>query len=401
VLYVSASSVVATNRVLGAALANELGQNVLVVVPKSRRLARKTVSADSHREGAGFEVVALDYRERHPRASYWSGLGRTIDSFRPDVLLSEQDPAGAEGVQLKLAARRRQIPIVFCTCENFERDYRADAKRELAGRHLARAALASSLDLFLRWAYRWDNIGMWSMNKGGVRIAKELRGFRGPIVVAPLGVDEKSFTPKRDEARRAALGLREFTFGQFGRLTREKGIFHLFEAARRLKHHRFQILLDSMEEHDDPAFVEEVRSTAKEFGIADRIVTFTASHAEMPSYYNVIDCLVAPSYPTATYSEQYGRVVAEAMACGVPVLVSDCGHYPDLVGDYGAVFPAQDVDALREGMERVLSNPETARARAGEAVEYFREHLSSRAHAKIVLDLFWKLLDDPQRRSNR
>ena len=56
--------------------------------------------------------------------------------------------------------------------------------------------------------------------------------------------------------------------------------------------------------------------------------------------------LVQPSRTIADWSEQFGRSVAEAMAVGLPCLVSDSGELPVLVGhDPAAVFPEGDVQS--------------------------------------------------------
>ena len=287
-----------------------------------------------------------------------------------------------------------RIPIVFCNVENVDRNYLAEAKNALREFRMAEGALSAGIGLFIKWAYSWRNTGMWSMNVGGVANRQRPRGFRGPVIHAPLGIDAATFRPARNEGQRQALGLVGPTFGRFGRLTSEKGILHFLEAASRLRHrYRFQILIDSMREHDSAAFARQVSESAGAFGLADRVVRFTAAHEEMPRYYNSIDCLVAPSYPTQKYTEQYGRVVAEAMGCGVPVVVSDCGHLPDLVGDFGDVYPAGNIPRLADCLARFLSDPGAYQARAELVRRYFLERLSSTAQAAALTALFMELLD--------
>ena len=56
--------------------------------------------------------------------------------------------------------------------------------------------------------------------------------------------------------------------------------------------------------------------------------------------------LAVPSLPTPSWTEQFGRVAIEAMACGVPVVSSDAGALPAVVGGAGIVVPAGDAGAL-------------------------------------------------------
>jgi len=67
-----------------------------------------------------------------------------------------------------------------------------------------------------------------------------------------------------------------------------------------------------------------------------------------------LDAFVLPSRSQHNWVEQFGRVLVEAMACGVPVVGSDCGEIPRVMGDAGLVFPENDVEALREHLVRLM-----------------------------------------------
>jgi glycosyltransferase involved in cell wall biosynthesis len=73
----------------------------------------------------------------------------------------------------------------------------------------------------------------------------------------------------------------------------------------------------------------------------------------MPAVYSAADVLVLPS----DGSETWGLVANEALACGLPVILSDAvGSAPDLAGDgtAGLVFPLKNIDALANSLYRVL-----------------------------------------------
>ena len=72
----------------------------------------------------------------------------------------------------------------------------------------------------------------------------------------------------------------------------------------------------------------------------------------MPDFYRGLDVLVLPTLGRWGWTEQFGRAAIEAMACGVPVVVSDAGELPAVVGEAGRVVPSADVDALREALPR-------------------------------------------------
>ena len=62
-----------------------------------------------------------------------------------------------------------------------------------------------------------------------------------------------------------------------------------------------------------------------------------------------MDLLCAPSRTTPRWREQFGRMLIEAMACGVPVIASPSGEIPYVVGDAGVLVPEGDPDGLAPG----------------------------------------------------
>jgi glycosyltransferase involved in cell wall biosynthesis len=77
----------------------------------------------------------------------------------------------------------------------------------------------------------------------------------------------------------------------------------------------------------------------------------------MPRFYNGLHVLVLPSRTMPNWKEQFGRVLIEAMACGVPVVGSSSGESPHIVGEGGLVFPEGDVSALRAALQRLRADP--------------------------------------------
>ena len=68
-----------------------------------------------------------------------------------------------------------------------------------------------------------------------------------------------------------------------------------------------------------------------------------------------------PSRAMPNWQEQFGRVLIEAMACAVPVVGSDSGEIPNVIGDAGLVFPEDDVEALAQQLQRLSDEPVLAR----------------------------------------
>jgi glycosyltransferase involved in cell wall biosynthesis len=76
----------------------------------------------------------------------------------------------------------------------------------------------------------------------------------------------------------------------------------------------------------------------------------------MPAFYRRLDVCVLPSRSQPNWIEQFGRVLIEAMACGVPVIGSDCGEIPHVIGDAGLVFPEGSAVELRTHLGRLMAD---------------------------------------------
>ena len=118
------------------------------------------------------------------------------------------------------------------------------------------------------------------------------------------------------------------------------------------------------------------------------------NQTEMPRAYAAADCLVLPS----DYGETWGLVVNEAMACGLPAIVSDrvgCG--PDLVmeGKTGFVFSFGDAESLAERMLRMATMPETERQAMGRlAQQHVLSHYSIDVAVNKLIDAVSRLVNE-------
>jgi glycosyltransferase involved in cell wall biosynthesis len=66
--------------------------------------------------------------------------------------------------------------------------------------------------------------------------------------------------------------------------------------------------------------------------------------------------LVLPSLSRPNWVEQFGRVLIEAMACGVPVVGSASGEIPWVIGDAGVLFPEGDIEALAQALQELIDD---------------------------------------------
>jgi glycosyltransferase involved in cell wall biosynthesis len=77
------------------------------------------------------------------------------------------------------------------------------------------------------------------------------------------------------------------------------------------------------------------------------------AYEEVPAFLRSLDALVLPSRTTPRWKEQFGRALAEAMACGVACLGSDSGAIPEVMGKGGLVFKEGDAKGLARQARRL------------------------------------------------
>jgi glycosyltransferase involved in cell wall biosynthesis len=108
-----------------------------------------------------------------------------------------------------------------------------------------------------------------------------------------------------------------------------------------------------------------LRDYARELGIADA-VEFRGfiPYDEMPGVYANAACVVLASLPIWSWEEQFGMVLAEAMAAGTPILASTSGAIPEVVAGNAALFSPGDWVGLAGRLAAVLERqpPESATA---------------------------------------
>jgi glycosyltransferase involved in cell wall biosynthesis len=175
-----------------------------------------------------------------------------------------------------------------------------------------------------------------------------------PIVVNYLpafGPEEAADEPivlpwKKDES---------FTVGFAGTINEQKGWKILLCAIEQLPNKIKVVLVGDGDQKN------ELQEWLRRPEFKDRAVyTGPLPKGKLLASYGLFDVFVLPSISTPHSVEQFGLVLAEAMACGVPVIGSDSGAIPETIGDAGLVVPEGDPKALAEAIEK-LSNDEKTR----------------------------------------
>lgn len=188
------------------------------------------------------------------------------------------------------------------------------------------------------------------------------------VRVVPLGADHQAFRPGLDTADvRSRYGL---DGGRWllsvARLSRHKGIDTALQALARLQDRypslRYAVVGTGEE-------LKALAAEARALGVADRVRFLTdVPDRDLPALYNCAELYLGVSRLMAQRVEGFGISLAEASACGVPVIAGRSGGIPAAVrdGETGVLVDAERPDAVAETVARLLDDP-ARRARLGAA----------------------------------
>ncbi|MEA5449422.1 hormogonium polysaccharide biosynthesis glycosyltransferase HpsO [Leptolyngbya sp. CCNP1308] len=233
-------------------------------------------------------------------------------------------------------------------------------------------------------------------NQDGANVLRQ-RGYTAPYQVMPqLGVDETQFRPQPQPelAQSLAIPSGAFVVGYCGRFVAEKGLLTLGDALATLKDHPepWVWLLAGRGELRDT-----IQARAEAAGIGDRLRWVTGiPHDQVPHYINLMHTLVLPSETTTKFQtltakgwkEQFGHVLIEAMACAIPVVGSDSGEIPHVIGDAGLVFPEGNAPALANHLRLLMENSDQRQFLADAGYHRAMSRYTNKALAKQLLEFY-------------
>ncbi|TAK35806.1 MAG: glycosyltransferase family 1 protein [Chloroflexota bacterium] len=216
------------------------------------------------------------------------------------------------------------------------------------------------------------------------------------VEIIPCGVDLDLFRPLDRREIRRSLGLTGCKVVLFvGRMDRVKGLDILLRAVGRLEDRsRLRVLIVGGEGPRDPT-LEHYQRLVRELAIGEWVrFEGAVEQGRLPTYYSAADVCVVPSY-----SESFGMVAAESLACGTPVLASRVGGLTSTVrdGETGYLVPWRCEDPFAERLELVLANA-ALRQRFSTAARPSVKHLAWPFVATQVATLYENVLRNSARR---
>lgn len=297
---------------------------------------------------------------------FYPRLGKIMREVRPEIVHIDEEPYNFATFHAMWLAQRQQAHALFFTWQNLYRRYPPPFRQiELYNYRHADMALAG--------------------NRDAADVLKR-KGYPGPIRIIPqFGFDTDIY--QRTEPRPPRAPGAPFIIGYLGRLVENKGLPTLLEA------------LTSLPEYCRVVFIGHgpmksiLEEQAARLGVTER-VTFKPGVPtyEVPTVLQQVDVLVLPSLTRSNWKEQFGRVLAEAMACETPVIGSNSGEIPYVIGDAGLVFPEGSAQELAARIRRLLDDPELYAALAKKGRQRVLENYTQEQIARQTYEVYLEIL---------
>ena len=386
ILVVSHTYIVDINRQKFKILANlEPDIEVTIVVPRRWKpggVQNKIIETEFYQEDS-FKIVPISNFSQNNQGllTFGTDIIRLLQEFQPQIIQVEQGSKSLAYAQLILLNKLLKLKAknILFTWWNLSYE------------------LKWPISVLENYNLQHTD-GIIAGNLDGAEILHQ-RGYKGAVKVMPqLGVDETLFrrtSKDADLSQKFGIKSTDFVVGFVGRFVEEKGLLTLAESLAGLKQLPWKWLLVGQGK-----LRSHLEQKCREWGISDRIIWVeSVSHEEIPPYINLMNCLVLPSetsykFKTLTavgWKEQFGHVLIEAMACKIPVIGSDCGEIPHVIGDAGLVFPEGNAEVLRDCLQELMEGREFAADLGDRGYHRALSNYTNQALAEQLLDFYKKL----------
>ncbi len=337
--------------------------SLTVVVPPAWRDERGTTKLErSHTDGYQLEVLPILLNGSF-HLHFYPGLDRLIRRVKPDLVHIDEEPYNLATYHANILARRSGARTLWFSWQNLARRYPPPfswiERHNLA--HIDHAIVGSHT---------------------AARVWRD-KGYAGPLSVIPqFGVDPNDFSPPPEPRGSSPVHI-----AYVGRFVAEKGIDVLLRALAHVTGRWRATLLGS------GPLAGALHEQVMALGLADHVTFRTwLPSTEMPRFYGDTDILVLPSLSRTNWTEQFGRVLIEAMACEVAVIGSDTGEIPHVIGDAGRVFPEADAPALSRILDEFIRRPELRQSLGRRGRERVLSHYTQTEIAQSTLATYRSVL---------
>lgn len=345
-------------------------RQIAILAPALKRRGHDVSVAAFYRGGpfdaslAASGVVIHDLKKsgRWDVVGFFQRLRDLVKHERPDVLYAFLPAANAVAAVVKLLARPAPRVVFGVRSSHMRREH----YDWLAGRqYKIEALLSRAADLVI------------ANSRDGLKdmTGRRFRAKRAEVI--PNGIDIELFAPDPDGRARLraewGVGENDFLVGQVARFDPMKGHHFFFAAIQLLRDRSWRFVCIGIDDNQ----VSQVRALAKRFGVEGRVV-IAGTRTNMSACFSALDIACQAS----SFGEGFPNAVAEAMASGVPCVVTDIGDSSAIASPYGVVVPPGDAVALADGLAELRKRIE---AGAVSAVELRRSIADRFSAARVAM----------------
>ena len=276
------------------------------------------------------ERLVIGKRGRGDIVGFCSRLRHVLSAGRPDIVYSFLPVPNLLAVAL--ASMSRRAPVVVWGIRGTPLELAHYDWLERASIRLERT-LSRLPDLLI------------ANSRSGAEWARAYHAGARRIEIVPNGIDTERFRPATSTERMAARNVlgcpgRAVVVAVVGRLDPMKD-HQTFLRGLALAAGRAPNLVGLIAGGGAPGAVERLKAIASALGIADRVI-WTGARRDVAEIYHAADLLCLPS----AFGEGFPNVVGEAMASGLPCIVTAVGDNAELIGSTGLVVPPRKPEAI-------------------------------------------------------
>ena len=302
---------------------------------------------------------------------YYSTPLKSILQSGFDLVHAWEEPYVTVGMQIAFFTPRG-TPLVFRTAQSLSKSY----------------------PLPFRWIERYcvRRMAGWIFSGGLVEenLLKRPGYAERPRLQAPLGFDTGAMFVDRSagEAVLRKLGWDDSIpiIGYLGRFVTDKGLRVLMQALDGIREPWRALLVGN------GPMLAELQGWANQHPGQVALCT-DVRHENVAPYINAMDMMVAPSLTCPHWREQFGRMLVEAFACGVPVIGSDSGEIPFVIRDSGVVVPENDSIALGQAILNLMGDPSIRKEFSDRGLERAHSEYTWAKIATKTLGFFEEILE--------
>jgi glycosyltransferase involved in cell wall biosynthesis len=323
-------------------------------------------------EGGGQKVYTIPYQGKNYKhiilSGYFTGklnffifknLKKTLSEINPDIILLEEEYWTQVAAQVTYVTKKflPQTKLILLSQENICHIWEDEGKSlyqrfRYQSFHLLEKLIIPKLDgLVFQFPEVWKDFEQRIL-------ALKFNGIKGTF--PQLGVDYERFANPVDKSKlnqiRKQLDItsKDFVYGYIGRITQEKGVEDLIYALTGWDRPNTKVLLIG---NGDQQYLEHLSQLIYKLNLNNIISIHSAiDFDDIPAYFQILDISVLLSHTTHIWKEQFGRVLVESMAAGTPVIGSDSGAIPLVVGETGYIVTEKDILSIREALIKAYAN---------------------------------------------